>query len=107
MSAFVMFRADTVGYGLSMLKSMFTNFSLSIESASYVAGLLSPYYMFILIVALIFAYPIREKVVNVFKSKCSSNVVEISLYIVDVVLLVICIMSLATATYNPFIYFRF
>lgn len=106
-SAFVMFRADTVGYGLSMLKSMFTNFSLSIESASYVAGLLSPYYMFILIVALVFAYPIREKVVNAFKSKCGSNVVEISLYIVDVVLLVICIMSLATATYNPFIYFRF
>lgn len=106
-SAFVMFRADTVGYGLSMLKSMFTNFSLSIESASYVAGLLSPYYIFILVVALLFAYPVREKMVNVFKSKCSSNAVEISLYVLDVVLLVMCIVSLATATYNPFIYFRF
>ena len=28
-SAFVMFRADTVGYGLSMLKSMFTNFIIT------------------------------------------------------------------------------
>lgn len=48
-----MFRADSVGLGLTMLKTMFTGFNMEVKSISFVAGLLSPYYIFVIIMAII------------------------------------------------------
>ena len=71
------------------------------------AGLLSPYYIFIIIMAIIFAYPLRQKLENTISKKIGSNINETIIHIADIGLLLVCIISLATATYNPFIYFRF
>ena len=49
---FVMFRADSVGLGLTMLKTMFTGFNMEVKSISLVTGLLSPYYIFVIIMEL-------------------------------------------------------
>ena len=57
---FVMFRADSVGLGLTMLKTMFTGFNMEVKSISLVTGLLSPYYIFVIIMAIIFAYPLSR-----------------------------------------------
>ena len=62
--AFVMFRADTVAEGFGMIKTMFTGFKFGINSVSYIAELLSPYYIFILILAVAFAYPVRENLLS-------------------------------------------
>ena len=104
---FVMFRADSVVLGLTMLKTMFTGFNMEVKSISFVAGLLSPYYIFVIIMAIIFAYPLRQKLENTISKKIGSNINETIIHIADIVLLLVCIISLATATYNPFIYFRF
>ena len=104
---FVMFRADSVGLGLTMLKTMFTGFNMEVKSISFVAGLLSPYYIFVIIMAIIFAYPLRQKLENAISKKIGSNINETIIHIADIGLLLVCIISLATATYNPFIYFRF
>ena len=104
---FVMFRADSVGLGLTMLKTMFTGFNMEVKSISFVAGLLSPYYIFVIIMAIIFAYPLRQKLENTISKKIGSNINETIIHIADIGLLLVCIISLATATYNPFIYFRF
>lgn len=106
-SAFVMFRADNVSYGLKMLKNMFTAFNVNINSISYVLQLLSPYYAFILILAILFSYSLRERFENKIIAKIGNEKAEVICYVADIVLLVLCIMNLATATYNPFIYFRF
>ena len=106
-SAFVMFRADNVSYGLKMLKNMFTAFNVNINSISYVLQLLSPYYAFILILAILFSYSLREGFENKIIAKIGNEKAEVICYVADIVLLVLCIMNLATATYNPFIYFRF
>lgn len=107
--AFVMFRADTVYEGLNMMKIMFTGFSFGINSVSFIAELLSPYYVFVLILAMIFAYPVREKILNLTERKIGRKSVMLSFigYAVDIILLLLCVINLATATYNPFIYFRF
>lgn len=106
-SAFVMFRADNVSYGLKMLKNMFTAFNVNINSISYVLQLLSPYYAFILILAILFSYSLRERFENKIIAEIGNEKAEVICYVADIVLLVLCIMNLATATYNPFIYFRF
>lgn len=106
-SAFVMFRADNVSYGLKMLKNMFTAFNVNINSISYVLQLLSPYYAFILILAILFSYSLRERFENKIIAKIGNEKADVICYVADIVLLVLCIMNLATATYNPFIYFRF
>ena len=105
--AFVMFRADSVMIGLKMLKTMFTGFNMGPKSISYVGQLLSPYYVFIILLAIAFAYPLREKIVNVIKNKCGENISGTLIYVADILFLLICVVALATATYNPFIYFRF
>ena len=107
--AFVMFRADTVYEGLSMMKTMFTGFSFGIDSVSFIAELLSPYYIFVLLLAVVFAYPVRKNVLNLIKQKIGHESFMLSSigYAADIILLLLCIINLATATYNPFIYFRF
>ena len=105
--AFVMFRADSVMIGLKMLKTMFTGFNMGLKSISYVGQLLSPYYVFIILLAIAFAYPLREKIVNAIKNKCGENISGTLIYVADILFLLICDVALATATYNPFIYFRF
>ena len=57
--------------------------------------------------AIAFAYPLREKIVNVIKNKCGENISGTLIYVADILFLLICVVALATATYNPFIYFRF
>ena len=104
-----MFRADTVAEGFGMIKTMFTGFTFGINSVSYIAELLSPYYIFILILAVAFAYPVRENLLSYVdgrsvKAKYTINTV---VYAFDILLVLLCVINLATATYNPFIYFRF
>ena len=106
-SAFVMFRADTVSHGLKMLKNMFTSFNVNVNSISYVLQLLSPYYVVVIILAIAFSYSLREWVENKISTKIGKGKVETICFAADIILLVLCIMNLATATYNPFIYFRF
>lgn len=103
---FVMFRADDVMQGLTFIKAMF---GLGASGGmAYVSAMsfLSPYYIFIFILAIIGAteYPIKLFRKILPSNTAAGNVVRM---VLSVISLLLCYMSLASDSYNPFIYFRF
>ena len=107
-----MFRADSVEQGVGFIKMMF-----GIGAADYVPfGIeyyLTSYNVFIIAMALILSTPlfmflkdaIIDKLTELSDNTYIYGRVVNDLYLVLV--LVLCISSLASSTYNPFIYFRF
>jgi len=96
---FVFFRADTLAAGVSYLGSMFT----AAPSASVLAECLSGYNMTVLGAATLLSFPVIPALKRAVGEKISSA----AGYAVSVLLFAGCVMSLASSTFNPFIYFRF
>jgi len=97
---FVFFRADTLGQAWTFIKAMFAGFGANSLQFGYFTEQLTPYSIFILVLAVIFAMPIKQKIEQ-------TAVTETLSYVGSGVLLFLCILTLSSATYNPFIYFRF
>ena len=104
---FVFFRADTLTYALQMLKQMFTGFGPAVGSRVALGVILEQANLYAILVfafAIIFSYPISKKVSEKMSGK---KMWEPVLMFGSMMLLVLCILSLASSAYNPFIYFRF
>lgn len=97
---FVFFRADTMAQGMQWVKSMFTGFSVGGASFSLCMQQLTPLYLVTFGAACLASFPVCEK----WKSRKGY---ESFSYVCSAVGLVLCMLSLAGGTYNPFIYFRF
>lgn len=100
MIGFVIFRADTLSQAFVFISGMFFG-----NGVGYVTGLLkylSPYYVIMFVIA---ALCCTDKVKNVF-FKLTKNA-ELPKMILSIIALVLCLLSLASESYNPFIYFRF
>lgn len=97
---FVFFRAETMGQGLFWIKTMFVGWTFSNASMRLCLSLLTPLNITVFAVGVVTALPIlgwlREK-----------KGMETISWLVTPILLLLCMMSLAGGTYNPFIYFRF
>lgn len=91
---FVFFRSDNVAQALTMIGLMFTGFAMNQEK--YVA--LMSVFSLLFIITLIVSVIASTELVKI-KGKLS--------YIASFALLILCMISLAGSTYNPFIYFRF
>ena len=109
---FVVFRADTVGYGFGYIGRMFTG-SLNAASLSAVLGQLTPWFIASLIAAVIGCAPVRP-LADRLRAKlyggeltAGMKAVQICLYAVSFAGLFFCILRLSPGGYNPFIYFRF
>lgn len=101
---FVIFRADTLGIAASYLKSMFMPAGALIDAIEY----LTPYFLFVLVFAFVFSFPVLPVLkLKICKHQASLNVMQTCGFAVSVILLLLCIISLASDAYNPFIYFRF
>ncbi len=96
--SFVIFRADTMTAAARYLASMFTP-----GSAAPALTLLDPYTLTILAVAALFSAPVVPRL----RAWAGAHRLDWVGYAVSIPLLLLCIMSLASSTYNPFIYFRF
>ena len=104
--AFVIFRSDTITQAFTIIQAMFIKFgSLNYADIMVLVKNLTAYSIFIIILAIIFAFPIKNVVANKMENK--KEVLEVGSYFVSIVLLALCIISLASSTFNPFIYFRF
>lgn len=104
---FVFFRADSIGYACRMLKQMFTGFRPAVGSSVALGVVLeqaNPYNIAVLLLAIICSYPVSRALADRFRNR---KWWEGALLSGSLLLLVICILSLASAAYNPFIYFRF
>lgn len=107
--AFVMFRADTAAYGWHMIQAMFSNFSWDITSKSFLLEKLDGYTTALLAGGILFSYPVTAKTA-VWREKfreAHPGAWENLRYAGVIFLFVLCLCNLASAAYNPFIYFRF
>lgn len=104
--AFVFFRAETISDACRFIGHMFVPSGNSVQTALFMRCL-TPMYIIMLVMAVIFSIPITRKLREKASSEKLMSVCEYSSYGVSVLLLGLCILTLSSASYNPFIYFRF
>ncbi len=112
---FVVFRADSIGQGVFFIGQMFSGFNMNQSSVSLAVQQMTPWFVFVLIAGIIGAAPIKalsDKIRNKLTGRDvvvlgKWRIVEISLYILSIILLCWCMIRLSGDAYNPFIYFRF
>ena len=108
MFTFVIFRADSIGQALEYIARMFTGFGGNFTDSSLVySQIFTPFGIITAIFAVIFSMPAAEKIRKLFAVRKKERLCEYLSCAVSLVLYGMCIMSLMTASYNPFIYFRF
>lgn len=97
---FVFFRADSMTQGALWVKEMFTGFHWENAAVSLALQQLTPVYLVTLAAAVAASFPIAEKL----RTKKGYGAFS---YLCSCAVFLICMLSLASGTYNPFIYFRF
>lgn len=105
--AFVFFRADTLGEACRFIGKMFTPSMGDSGNTAMFLSRLTPMYLVTLGLAVLFSMPVVMAAAGRLKSKKAVAVGEAVSYCVSLALLLLCIMTLSSTTYNPFIYFRF
>lgn len=106
---FVIFRADTIGQGISMITKMFTGVNMSTEFVKVAIRYCTPLMIFVVIVGFVGSFSWKRSAEQYISRQAADvqNSVEIMTYIFAIVMLAFCILNLSSGTYNPFIYFRF
>ena len=104
--AFVFFRADSLTDACNYIGSMFVPSGNS-EQWSMFMSQLTPLFLITFVFAAVFSMPVMEKIESLAKTKKKAEIYEYFSYGISIVLLGLCILSLSSASYNPFIYFRF
>lgn len=105
--AFVFFRADDLPTACRFIGKMFS-FSGSSAQTSMLLSQLTPMYLIMLVLAVVFSMPVVQKMKQrLGRSEKSAAAGEICTYCASLVLLLVCVVTLSSASYNPFIYFRF
>lgn len=100
---FVIFRANTISQGFMMIGKMFSGFDMNGSAISLFAGEMTPLFITAFVFAVLFSIPVK----NWIAKRTNKNVLTAVTYAGSLVLLVLCMISLASGSYNPFIYFRF
>ena len=104
---FVVFRADSMADAVKMISTMFSFGSLK-DSAELIS-LLSADFIFIFVVATVLSGNLPAKVKS-FSGKLAAEH-EVAFSVINliflIILLLLCMMSLARGGFNPFIYFQF
>ncbi|MBO5318753.1 MAG: MBOAT family protein [Ruminococcus sp.] len=107
--AFVFFRAETLSEACRFIGKMFTPDFGSVGHTLFMSQL-TPMYLMMLVAAIIFSMPVIRTFSEKIRTSGSAKAIgaaETVSYIVSLVLLALCIVTLSSSSYNPFIYFRF
>lgn len=105
---FTIFRAESVAQACRLIADMFVGFRFTDVGLTQARGLLTVYNILMLAGAVIAATPLAGNLANRIAKKYEAYTVLTCLkYVASVGLMALCVMSLASSTYNPFIYFRF
>lgn len=108
---FVIFRADTLSQGWMFIRKMFSDFSMSAGGNSLAMQQMTPWFIFILVIAVLCAAPVNSLVKGI-RSKMTEGSKGLAVCgtiksVFTLVLLLWCMIRLSGNAYNPFIYFRF
>lgn len=104
---FVIFRADSLTHAWSYISRMFTGFETLPDSSLVYGQLFNPYGIIVTVFAVIFCMPVAEALKKLFARVNRQGLCEALSCTASLGLYAMCILSLMSASYNPFIYFRF
>ncbi len=109
---FVIFRADDLSQAFAVIAAMFGGGVSGGNAYVTAVNFLSPYYLFLFAAAIIGATPLPLKLWQSLKARAAENrgteiAFELTAMAGSVLLTLLCLMQLASDSYNPFIYFRF
>ena len=105
--AFVLFRADTLTQGFSLIGNMFSGADGNAAVNAEIMSMTSLMFMISLVFAVILSTPVF-KVIRAKVSKTgAAEAYNYVSYIGSLLIFALCILSLVSSKYNPFIYFRF
>ncbi len=110
---FVVFRAETLGQAVGFVGRMFSGFDFSAEAMSFAIQPLTPFFVVMLLVAVICCGPL-QKLSNRIREyeSCGTltkkeSIIQFATFAFAFIILAWCLIRLAGGSYNPFIYFRF
>ncbi len=105
--AFVLFRAESIEQGLFFMQQMIFGWHFEHACVVLAAAQLTPLFLGTVGVAIIASCPIKGIVERHLTTSRALNAYEVASFALAFVLLVLCLLCLASGGYNPFIYFRF
>ncbi|MBD5559521.1 MAG: MBOAT family protein [Clostridia bacterium] len=108
LTGFIFFRAETLSQGASMIAQLFTAGNWSVRAVGYVFEQLSPTFITALVAGIILSAPVL-RIVGAWAGRRPqrARALTAASYPLSILLLLVCMMTLSSGTYNPFIYFRF
>ena len=101
---FTLFRADTVGQGLTVIGRLFTGFSFTRDGTILFRELITVKLILALAVGIPVSLGLHRLLADRWKQK---PVLRALSYAGALCLFALCILRLAAASFNPFIYFQF
>lgn len=104
--AFVFFRADDIHSACAFIAGMFRFSSDEINNVLFLSHL-TPMYLVMLAAAILFSTPVLGYAAKKAEKRGLSAAFNASGYAVSFILLAVCILTLSSSLYDPFIYFRF
>ena len=105
---FVLFRAESLPQTAAFLAAMLGFGATGGAGLQTALRLLDPYFCVFLGIAAVGATPLPAKLFRAFADRCKHPAVpELLSMLLSVCVLLLCLMALASQSYNPFIYFRF
>ena len=102
-TTFTIFRAPSISYAFDYIKGMFTFNNILIRSNLVYPLVYSPMNILIFVVAIFASIPILQRI----KNKVSTASYDKIRFIGNLALFILCLLTLAGESFNPFIYFRF
>lgn len=108
-TTFVIFRADTLSQGFGMIAKMFTGFEMTPAMQGFLQETLTSPVIIFGIFAVIGSTSLPKTIYLRLRNHRKTNVIAFEVVSMAATLLILglCILTLASQTYNPFIYFRF
>lgn len=106
---FVIFRSDNLSQACAVISTMFVGWNLDTASMIPVVQQITPLYLATASVAVVIAGSVPDRVKKaILKGQASPyEGLDVACYAMSFALLALCVISLSSGTYNPFIYFRF
>lgn len=105
---FVMFRADTITQGIQMIGKMFTGWDFSAGMINVAVSQMNPLFDLTVVLGVFGSIPLLDKFRMLSeKAGGKGRAATAASYAGSFILLLLCMLSLSSGTYNPFIYFRF
>ena len=105
---FVMFRADTITQGIQMIGKMFTGWDFSAGMINVAVSQMNQLFDLTVVLGVVGSIPLLDKFRMLSeKAGGKGRAATAASYAGSFILLLLCMLSLSSGTYNPFIYFRF